>query len=96
MRRSNVTVDWPEGLHMRAAAKVVRCTQRFKSTVVVRFCGQVANARNILSVIALCAAMGSVLEIEAVGEDEQDALAAVESVFSVDGGSGDSSPTSRA
>lgn len=88
MRRSNVTVDWPEGLHLRAAARVVRSAQRFQSTVLVRFCGQVANARNILSVIALCAAMGSVLEIEAVGEDEQDALAAVEAVFRVDAGNG--------
>lgn len=69
---------------MRAAAKIVRSAQRFNSTVLVRFCGEVANARNILSVIALCAAMGAVLEIEAVGDDEQDAIAAVESVFTLD------------
>jgi phosphocarrier protein HPr len=94
MRQSNVTVGWPEGLHMRAAAKIVRSAQRFNSTVLVRFCGQVANARNILSVIALCAAMGAVLEIEAVGDDEQDALAAVESAFNLDPVAPEKSPGS--
>ncbi len=88
MRQSIVTVAWEEGLHMRAAARVVRSAEPFRSTVIVRFCGQVANARNILSVIALCAAMGSVLEIEAVGDDEQDAIAAVESVFTMDASPG--------
>jgi phosphocarrier protein len=66
---------------MRAAARMVRCAQRFQSTVLIKGCGQVANARNILSIIALCAALGAALEIEAVGDDEQEALVAMESVF---------------
>lgn len=86
MKRSKVTVGWREGLHMRAAARLVRTAQRFESTVLVRFSDQVANARNILSVIALCAAMGAVLEIEATGDDEQDAIAAVELAFRPDSG----------
>jgi len=61
---------------MRAAARMVRCAQRFQSMVVIKFGGQVANARDILSIIALCAA----LEIETVGDDEQEALVAMESV----------------
>lgn len=66
---------------MRAAARMVRCAQRFQSKVVIKFGGQVANARNILSIIALCAALGAALEIETVGDDEQEALVAMEAIF---------------
>jgi phosphocarrier protein NPr len=85
MPQSTVTIEWEEGLHMRAAARVVRCAQTFQSTILLKFRGQVANARNILSILALCAAMGATLEIEAAGDDAQDALAAVEMVFTTDG-----------
>ncbi len=81
MRRSTVTVGWESGLHLRPAARLVRCAQKFQSTVQVSFRGQAANARNILSVIALCAAFGATLEIEVTGEDEREALGAVEAIF---------------
>ena len=66
---------------MRAAARLVRCAQGFQSNVSIKFRGQVANARNILSIIALCAALGAALEIEACGDDEQEALVAMEAIF---------------
>lgn len=81
MKRSSVTVSWKEGLHLRAAARIVRSAQRFRSTVRVSFKDHVANARSVLAVLTLCAAMGSVLVIEASGDDEDDALAAVEAIF---------------
>ena len=40
-----------------------------------------ADARSILSVILLCAALGTVIEVEAQGEDEDLAIQAVESAF---------------
>jgi phosphotransferase system HPr (HPr) family protein len=87
MPRSIVTIEWEQGLHLRAAARVVRCAQQFKSAVTLRLSGNVANAKNILSIVALCAVVGSTLEIEAVGDDEQDALRAVETALTTDGGS---------
>jgi len=66
---------------MRAAARLVRCAQKFQSTVLIKCSGQIANARNILSILALCAALGAALEIEAVGDDEQEALVAMEAIF---------------
>jgi phosphocarrier protein HPr len=86
MKRATVTVVCPEGLHMRVAAKLVQSTRGFRSTVLVRFKDHVANARSILAVMMLCAAMGSVLDIEAAGDDEDDAIAAVEAVFAPDSG----------
>jgi phosphocarrier protein HPr len=84
MKHSTVTVAWKEGLHMRAAARLVKCSQRYRSTVMVRFKNHVANARSVLAVLTLCAAMGAVLSIEATGDDEDDALAAVETIFATD------------
>jgi phosphotransferase system HPr-like phosphotransfer protein len=41
-----------------------------------------ANAGNILSVLALCAAMGTTVEVQACGEDETLAAKAVERILS--------------
>lgn len=95
MKRSTVTVVWQEGLHLKAAARLVLCAQKFRSNVEVRFRDHVANARSILAVLMLCAAMGSVLTIEAVGDDEDDALAAVEAIFSPDDAAGPAVVDSR-
>ncbi len=82
MPKSQVKVPWKEGLHLRQAAGVVRLAQQFRSTISLRFCGQLADARSILSIVMLCASMGAVLEIEARGEDAYDAVQALEFEFS--------------
>ncbi|MGV3756599.1 MAG: HPr family phosphocarrier protein [Verrucomicrobiota bacterium] len=69
---------------MRAATKLVRLAQTFHSTIRIHCDGQVANLRSIISVISLCAVMGSALEIEVTGEDELEAALAVEQVFLVE------------
>ena len=89
MKRSRVVVPWAEGLHLRPAARLVRVAKRFHSSIVLTLGGRIADLRSILSVIALCATMGAALELEATGEDEQNAIEAVEQVFSSDE-SGDS------
>jgi phosphotransferase system HPr-like phosphotransfer protein len=46
-------------------------------------CGdKIADLRSILSILALCATLGTALDLEAVGDDEQHAAEAVERVFS--------------
>ncbi len=82
MKRSKVVVSWREGLHLRPAATLVRLGRQFRSTIFLKCRGKVADLRSILSIISLCATMGTTLEIEASGDDEQDATRAVEQVFS--------------
>jgi phosphotransferase system HPr-like phosphotransfer protein len=41
-----------------------------------------ANLRSILSILSLCATMGTALDLEVMGDDEHDATHAVEQVFS--------------
>lgn len=81
MKTSKVTVPWHEGLHLRQAARLVKVAQRFRSAIRLKCDGKIADLRSIISVVALCATMGMTLEVEASGDDEQDAAQSVEQVF---------------
>jgi phosphotransferase system HPr (HPr) family protein len=82
MKSSKVVVLWQGGLHLRPAARLVEVAKQFQSTVYLKCGGKIADLRSILSVLALCATMGTGLDIEAIGDDEQDAAQAIERVFS--------------
>ena len=81
LKTIQVKVKWREGLHMRAAAKLVRLAGRFHSRIVLRLGRRVADARSILSIMILSAGLGAPLDIEASGDDEHDAIQAVEAYF---------------
>jgi len=84
MKSSKVLVRWREGLHLRAAVDVVRRSQGFKSNILLKLGGKVADAKSILSVLILCATMGSLLDVEAAGPDEREAVRAIETLFAAD------------
>lgn len=66
------------GLHARAASKLVATASRFEARVEVSNpSGQKADAKSIMSVLMLAASKGMMLDIEASGQDEEDALNAV-------------------
>jgi len=71
------------GLHARAAAQLVRLANSFQSNIVLerRDNTVFANAKSILSVLTLAASMGTELTLKVTGEDEFDALNAVEALF---------------
>ena len=81
MKRSQLTVPWREGLHLRPAVRLVRLAQKFHSSICLRANGKIADARSIISIMLLCAALGTVIDVEASGEDEDIALQAVENAF---------------
>ena len=81
MKKSIVVVKWRDGLHLRRAGSLVKLAQRFQSKVVLRLGTCVAEAGSILSLLILCATVNSVIEVEASGTDELEALAAVEEFF---------------
>lgn len=65
------------GLHARAAAKLVNTANQFASKIEIEFAGQTADAKSIMAVMMLAAAKGSMVTIQASGNDEQNALDAV-------------------
>ena len=95
MKHAEVMVPWREGLHLRTAATLVRAAQNFRSTVLLKSGGKIADLRSILGIIALCATMGTTLTVEVSGDDEQAAARAIEQAFALSPGEGDLGSPSR-
>ncbi|HXF43427.1 MAG TPA: HPr family phosphocarrier protein [Pyrinomonadaceae bacterium] len=83
MRKGKIKVVNQLGLHARAAAQLVRLASRFRSSVkLIHHERQAeANAKSILSVLALAAAVGTELEIIIDGEDEDEAWITINTLF---------------
>ncbi len=69
------------GLHARAAAKLVHTAARFKSDIKLRKGDEEVDAKSILGILLLAAGRGSVLTVKADGEDEREALDAIEKLI---------------
>ncbi len=65
------------GLHARAAAKLTQTAARFASEIWLARNGRRVNAKSIMGVMMLAAGKGSVVTLEAEGEDAQAALDAL-------------------
>jgi phosphocarrier protein len=65
------------GLHARASAKLTLVAGRFQANVWVGRNGRRVNAKSIMGVMMLAAAMGSKVMVETDGPDEQQAMDAV-------------------
>jgi phosphocarrier protein HPr len=69
------------GLHARAAAKLVHVAARFKSDIKIRKGEEEVDGKSILGILLLAAGRGSTVLVKAEGEDERDALEAVEKLI---------------
>jgi phosphocarrier protein HPr len=69
------------GLHARAAAKLVHCAARFRSDIKIRKGNEEVDGKSILGILLLAAARGTTITIKANGEDEADAVAAIEKLI---------------
>ena len=65
------------GLHARASAKLTLVAGRFQANVWVGRNGRRVNAKSIMGVMMLAAAMGSKVMVETDGPDERQAMDAV-------------------
>jgi phosphocarrier protein HPr len=82
MQKRDVTLMNRLGLHARAAVKLVSLCSRFQSSVFVVANGRRANARHLIALLLLSAAMGAQVSIEASGPDEVKAVTAVTRLIS--------------
>jgi phosphocarrier protein HPr len=69
------------GLHARAAAQLVKVSNRFKSDVTVSSEGQTVNGKSIMGVLMLAAAQGMRVLVRCEGEDSQECLDAIEALI---------------
>jgi phosphotransferase system HPr (HPr) family protein len=69
------------GLHARAAAKLVHTAARFKSDIKIRKGDEEVDGKSILGILLLAAGRGSFVTVRAAGDDESDALNAVQELI---------------
>jgi phosphocarrier protein HPr len=81
MIRSSITISNKLGLHARASAKLTKLAGGFASDIHLSRNGRRVNAKSIMGVMMLAAGLGSEIEIEATGPDEQQAMDALRSLI---------------
>ena len=77
MIRSTVTISNKLGLHARASAKLTKLAGSFQCEVHLSRNSRRINAKSIMGVMMLAAGMGSEIELESDGSDEQAANTAL-------------------
>jgi phosphocarrier protein len=82
MIRSTATISNKLGLHARASAKLTKLAGGFQSEVHMSRNGRRINAKSIMGVMMLAAGMGSEVELETDGPDEQAAMDALLALIS--------------
>jgi phosphocarrier protein len=65
------------GIHARPAAKLAKTANEFESTIRVMKDGLEVNGKSIMGIMMLAAAQGNVIQVEAEGPDEEDAMRAL-------------------
>jgi phosphocarrier protein HPr len=77
MIKRAATINNKLGLHARASAKLTKLAGGFASDVHLSRSGRRVNAKSIMGVMMLAAGLGSEVEIETAGADEQAAMDAI-------------------
>ncbi len=81
MNRTTIRISNKLGLHARASAKLTKLAGSFKSDIHLSRNGRRVNAKSIMGVMMLAAGLGSEIEIETDGEDEDAAMEALRALI---------------
>ena len=77
MIRRDLSITNRLGLHARAAARFVHTASRFRSRVTAGRDGRVMDGKSILGILLLAASQGTLIEVTAEGDDEDEAMEAL-------------------
>ena len=69
-----VTVQLPEGLHMKAAGDFSQLANKFKSSIAIEANGRCADGKSLLGLLSLGTVSGTRLAVCAEGPDEETAV----------------------
>lgn len=78
MLKKEIVICNKLGLHARAAAKLVTLSSQFKADLFLHYNDKEVNGKSIMGVMMLAASKGTSLLLCADGEDEQEAIDAIE------------------
>ena len=77
MVKTRITISNKLGLHARASAKLTKLAGGFQSEVFMSRNERRVNAKSIMGVMMLAAGLGTEVEVETDGPDEQAAMDAL-------------------
>ena len=77
MIKNNITISNKLGLHARASAKLTQLAGSYPCEVWMSKGERRINAKSIMGVMMLAAGLGSQVELETEGAQEQEAMAAL-------------------
>ncbi|AGR41804.1 MULTISPECIES: HPr family phosphocarrier protein [Spiroplasma] len=78
MTSFTATVIDPVGLHARPASVLTKEASKFASEIKIKCGDKEGNLKSIMNVMALAVKTGAEITIEANGEDENEAIEAIE------------------
>jgi phosphocarrier protein len=81
MASADVLIVNKLGMHARASAKLTQVASAYKCEVWLSRNGRRVNAKSIMGVMMLAAGKGATITIEALGEDAEAALAALQKLI---------------
>ena len=81
MIKKDIVIINKLGLHARASTKLTQTASQFAAEIWIERNGRKVNAKSIMGVMMLAAAKGSTVTLEASGEDEVAAIAALDALI---------------
>lgn len=81
MVSQEVTIKNRAGIHARPAALLVQRANQYSSQILIKKGDNQINAKSIMGILALGASYNSVLELIVEGDDENQALEALVTLF---------------
>lgn len=85
MTKKTFTITAESGLHARPATMVVQAAGQFKSDIQLQYKEKSVNLKSIMGVMSLGVKAGSQITVTAEGEDEAEAITAIEEVIKKEG-----------
>jgi phosphocarrier protein HPr len=86
LKTSEVLIKHPIGLHARPAKTFVQTAQKFSSKVTVTYKEKTVNAKSLLGLLSLGVSKDAAILIHTDGEDEGDAMLALETLVNTNFG----------
>lgn len=81
MATATVKIVNKMGLHARPSAALTQTAGKFKSEFWITAKGRRVNGKSIMGVMMLAAARGTELQLETIGADDQDSIAAISALI---------------
>lgn len=89
MIQTDITISNKLGLHARASAKLTKLAGSYPCEVWISRNGRRVNAKSIMGVMMLAAGLGSTVTLETDGEQEAEAMQALQALINDKFGEGE-------